>query len=469
MIKRIMTWNILPICLLAAVMFTVSSCETDNSASGSKNPYYNSKSTPATELSPQPIIDWMELLYYHIANEKISPPVASRIYGYTGVLIYESVLPGLPDFRTMEGQVNELSDLPRPDASLEYDWLTVMNDAIYYGINYFLERQLTGEITTLNNTRAQQVEARKAAGISEEVIERSQKYGRELAFAIEEWAKNDNFDKTRLPTQAATKALPREGKPERWETTDFGQVPLEPYWYQVRPFALQSDIECRIAFGEFEGTVESTLPEFSTDPESEFYKVTEEVYIKDQNLTEEERIIALFWADDPGETSTPPGHWIYIMNNMVKAKKMNLGEAAEMYGLTCLGIADAFIAVWDTKYEVYLVRPKTYIRENMGDPTWEPYVETPPFPEYASGHSGVSGAAATLLTTLIGEEPFVDSTHLIIGLEPRSFDNFWHAAREAAESRHYGGIHYRAAIEDALEQGKCVAGHVMDRIELRYN
>jgi hypothetical protein len=471
MIKKIMTWNILPLCIVAALMFTVQSCEPGNSTTtkGGENPLFNSNSTQASELSPQPIIDWMELLYYHIANEKISPPLASRIYGYTGVLIYESVICGLPDYNTMEGQLNGFENLPRPDASLEYDWLTVMNDAIYFGINYFLERQLTGEITTLNRTRDDQIASRKAAGISDEVIERSKKYGRELAFAIEEWAKQDNFDKSRLPTQAASKALPREGKPERWETTDFGQVPMEPYWGELRPFVLQGNIECRIAYGEFEGTVESTLPEFSTDPESEFYKITEKVYEKDQNLTEEERIIALFWADDPGETSTPPGHWIYIMNNMVKAKKMNLGQAAEIYGLTCLGIADAFIAVWDTKYKVYMVRPKTYIRENMGDPGWEPYVETPPFPEYASGHSGVSGAAATLLTSLIGDEPFVDSTHLIIGLEPRAFDNFWHAAREAAESRHYGGIHYRAAIEDALDQGKCVAGHVMDRIELRRN
>ena len=207
--------------------------------------------------------------------------------------------------------------------------------------------------------------------------------------------------------------------------------------------------------------------EFSMDTSSGFYKQTKEVYEYDKHLTEEERIIALFWADDPGETSTPPGHWIYIMNNMVNSTKMSLDKAAEMYGMAGVGIADAFVACWTTKYEINLVRPKTLIREHFGEPGWEPYVETPPFPEYTSGHSNVSGSAATILTHLLGEHPFVDSTHMIIGLEPRSFDSFWDAAEEAAWSRLYGGIHYKMAIERGLDQGKCVGEKVIESIKLK--
>jgi hypothetical protein len=462
--------RLLAAAFLAGGLAVLAGCQ--SGGADAPNPDYNRASTPASELSARPLIDWMELLYYHIANEKINPPHASRIYGYTGVLMYEAVLPGMPDRKSMVGQLNGLEELPRPDPALEYDWLSVLDEAVYQGINYHLERNITGEVRTLNNMLNAQLDARRAAGVSEEVIERSRAYGKELAFAIEDWAKQDNFDGTRLRTAASTKAISREGRPELWEATDFGQVPMEPYWPTLRPFVLTEAKECGIDYPHgltpSEGPVKSTLPEFSTDPASEFYQATKAVYDKDQNLTEEERIIALFWADDPGETSTPPGHWIYIMNNMIKSQEMDLGAATEMFGLTCPAIADAFITVWYTKYQVYLVRPKTYIREFMGDPGWEPYVETPPFPEYASGHSGVSGAAATMLTELLGDQPFIDSTHVIIGLEPRSFENFWAAAREAAESRHYGGIHYRAAIEDALEQGKCVAEKTMERVQTRY-
>ncbi len=431
-----------------------------------ENNFCNEVSTPTSELSAQTIIDWMELLYYHVANEKISPPQASRIYAYSGVIIYESVLPGTKEYKTLVGQLNEMPELPRPERNLEYDWLTVLNEALYQGINFLLERNITGEVETLDDLLNEKLDERAAAGVSEEVSERSRAYARTLVAAIEEWAKTDRFDKTRLPT-TAYKNPSREGKPWLWEPTDFGQVTLEPYWGDLRTFVIDEAKSCGIAKGDSEGPIPSTMPEYSDEPGSAFYEAARAVYEKDKNVTEEERIIALYWADDPGETSTPPGHWVYIMNNMVRSKKMPLDQAAEMYALTGVAIADAFITVWYTKYKVNCVRPKTYIRENLGDPNYEPWVETPPFPEYASGHSGVSGAAATVLTSLLGDQPFVDSTHTIIGLAPRAFDNFWAAAVEAAESRYYGGIHYRFGIDDALEQGKCVGEATIDNVVTR--
>ncbi len=442
-------------------LLAVSACKP--SGGEKSDNIHNKVSALTADQNSEPILDWMELLYYHIANEKISPPQASRIYAYASIIMYEAVLPGMPEYQTLSGQLNQMPDLPRPDTKLEYDWVTVLNQSLYEGINFLLERNITGEVETLDDLLDKELEERRAAGIDEEVIERSRTYGTALARAVEEWAKTDNFDKTRLPT-TAFKSPSREGQPERWEPTDFGQTPLEPYWGTLRPFVLAEGKSCGIAYGASEGPVASSLPEFSTEPGSPFYEAVRAVYEKDQNVTEDERIIALYWADDPGETSTPPGHCVYIMNNMVRSRKMKMDEAVNMYALTSISMADAVIAVWYTKYQVNLVRPKTYVREFMGDPNWEPWVETPPFPEYASGHSGFSGAAATVLTGLLGDQPFVDSTHVIIGLAPRKFENFWAAAREAAESRHYGGIHYRAAIEDALLQGKCSGEAVLENV-----
>jgi hypothetical protein len=451
--------------LLAVAISTATSC---SSGSGSKdgNPYLNDKSAPAAELEPQVIVDWMEILYYHIANQRISPPQASRIYAYANVILYETLLPGMPGYQSLTGQLNDMPELPRPDSNLEYDWLSAVNEAYYQGINFLLERDITGEVENLDELLERNLEARREAGISEEVMERSRSYGRSLALAVEEWAKMDGFDKSRLPT-TAYKTPSREGQPQLWEPTDFGQTPLEPYWGTIRPFAMAEGKSCGIQYGASEGTVPSTIPEFSTEPGSPFYEAARAVYEKDRNVTEEERVIALYWADDPGETSTPPGHWVYIMNDMIKARNLTLDQAAEMYALTCVAMADAFISVWYTKYKVNLVRPKTYIREFMGEPGWEPWVETPPFPEYASGHSGVSGAAATVLTDILGDQPFVDSVHRFIGLPNRSFDNFWQAAMEAAESRYYGGIHYRFGIDDALGQGRCAGETVLENVKTR--
>ena len=119
--------------------------------------------------------------------------------------------------------------------------------------------------------------------------------------------------------------------------------------------------------------------------------------------------------------------------------------------------AHTFIACWQAKFAYNLLRPVTYIRQHI-DPKWEPLLITPPFPEYPSGHSTQSGAAAGVLTAIFGEGfAFEDATHEDDGLAPRAFASFHDAAKEAAISRLYGGIHYRAAIDRGLEQGACVA------------
>jgi hypothetical protein len=191
-----------------------------------------------------------------------------------------------------------------------------------------------------------------------------------------------------------------------------------------------------------------------------------EVYITGKELTPEQFTIARFWADDPGRTSTPPGHWISILNQVLVQDEARLSLAAEAYVKVGMALADAFITCWHTKYLYNLLRPITYIQTQI-DPTWNTpaitdAVNTPPFPEYTSGHSVQSAAAAIVLTSLFGDNyAFVDNTHANLGFSARSFASFQMAAQEAAISRLYGGIHYRAAIESGLEQGECVGEQVL--------
>ena len=172
-------------------------------------------------------------------------------------------------------------------------------------------------------------------------------------------------------------------------------------------------------------------------------------------LSPEQEAIARFWSDDPGATPTPPGHWISILTQVVRALDLPLDRAAEAYALVGIAVADAFISCWNAKYRDNVLRPVTYIRRLI-DPDWTPLLITPPFPEYTSGHSVQSAAAAHVLSKLFGRLAFTDRTHERRGLAPRSFGSFMEAAREAAISRLYGGIHFRAACERGFDQAICI-------------
>lgn len=225
---------------------------------------------------------------------------------------------------------------------------------------------------------------------------------------------------------------------------------MQPSWGENRPFVLDSGTACG----------PPAPPAYSEAPGSAFYNQAAEVYETGKGLTDEQKAIATFWADNPGETSTPPGHSLSIVSQVLRQEGATLGLAAEAYVRAGLAVADAFIGCWNAKYQYNLVRPVTYIQAVI-DPAWEPMVATPPFPEYTSGHSVQSAAVARLLTDLFGDEmAFTDHAHDGRGLAPRSFTSFEAFSEEAAISRLYGGIHYRAAIEEGLEQGRCIGRQV---------
>ena len=435
--------------LLAGSLLVASSCK-QTSSSDASNPLYNEVSQPSSEQSAAFLIEWWKQLFSFVSSEKLSPPDASRMFAYVATAMYEGQIAGAPDYMSLEGQLNGLDKLPRPDKGEVYDWTTVTIEATYYVQDEMLGRYLPAGVGAINTLHDKQINERMEV-TSEEVVNRSKEYGRALADAIIAWSETDGYEKTRYEQ---FKAPSREGHPEYWEPTDFNQTALEPFWGTHRTFAVPNNKLCDIDMSF----------EYSEDEDSEFYKQAMEVYTVDQKLTEEQRIIAQYWADDPGETATPPGHWMYIAGNFVQAEEWTLDRAAELYALTAISMQDACISLWHTKYRVNLVRPKTYINEQM-EPGWEPYVETPPFPGYTSGHSGFSGAAAQVMSALIGDnKPFTDSTHVPIGLEPRDFDSFKAAAEEAAYSRMYGGIHYTCEIQDGLVQGQCAGDFVLNDI-----
>ena len=447
-----MRFKNLPVLLLLGIMLFAAGC--GNKASSGDNPLYSDASTPSSEVNAEFLTEWWDALFKFVSSERLSPPDAARMYAYIAVGMYEAQIGGAPENLTLEGQLADLKGLPRPEKGQVYDWQTCVTETMYLVQDGMLARYFPAGVSTLNNLYEKQIGERKAAGITEEVLGRSKAYGEELADAILEWSEADKYVETRY---AQYKAPSREGKPATWEPTDFNQTALEPFWGTHRTFFVKDGAQCDI----------DKAPAYygKGDTTGELYKQALKVYNVDKNLTEEQRTIAQYWADDPSETSTPPGHWMETLGNFVKSENMKLDRACELYALITTAMNDACVTIWHTKYRVNLVRPKTVIVENI-DPTWEPYVETPPFAGYTSGHSGFSGAAATILTSLIGDNlPYIDSSHVDIGLMPRNFSSFLDAAQEAAFSRMYGGIHFDCDIFDGLEQGKCVGNYYLENIK----
>ena len=204
-------------------------------------------------------------------------------------------------------------------------------------------------------------------------------------------------------------------------------------------------------------------PTYSTNPLSPFFLEVQEVYDVGKNLTIEQRAIAEFWNDEPMKTPTPPGHSVALLRQVLDEQDATLHTAAIAFAKIGIGLHDSFVACWRAKYTYNLIRPITGIREHI-DSSFDIPLDTPPFPEYPSGHSVQSAASARILSNLFGEKyHFVDRTHngrTDMHADTRTFASFDAFAREAAESRLYGGIHFRSAIERGLEQGRLIGENV---------
>jgi len=249
-----------------------------------------------------------------------------------------------------------------------------------------------------------------------------------------------------------------------WQPTAPGfMAPVEPYWYTLRMFILDS---C----SQFTGGEPDA---YDTTTSSGFYKQMKEVYDIKKNLSKEQAEIAMFWDCNPFALQqvghlefglkkiSPGGHWMGITGIACKKQKLSLGKTAYAHAIVSMGMCDAFVSCWNNKYKYNRVRPVTAIQKLM-DREWTPLLQTPPFPEYTSGHSVISTASATILTHLFGENfSFTDDTEKEFGLPARKFTSFKQACSEAAISRLYGGIHFRDAIENGVKEGEKIGNFVV--------
>lgn len=394
-----------------------------------------------------------------IVEDVFNPPIAGRIYAYSNIAAYEALVPGSAGFGSLAGQLRGLNKLPAPAQkdNISYElasltaFTTVASKLVYssYLVNDFYKKQ---------------IDSLRHAGWDESTIKNSTAFGEAIGDSIFSWSMKDGF---------------RESRKERyvlksftgsWIPTPPDYMPaVEPYWGMIRPFTMDS-------VGMF---CAPEIPLYSADKKSPYFKYVSEVYETGNNLTEEQKIIASYWDDNPNVSThlghmtyfaqkmTPGGHWIALTALAARMKKWTLPETAEAFTLTSIAMSDAFKCCWKEKYRYNSIRPVTIINETLNR-DWNPYIQTPPFPEYPSGHSTVSAAAAEVLTKLAGDNfSFTDSSEVEYGLPVRSFNSFREAAAEAKLSRMYGGIHFRFANEGGATMGKKIGEYVAENIKTR--
>ena len=394
-------------------------------------------------------------------HDIFSPPVASRIYAYPNIAAYEVLNSENGKYQSLSHQLNDLTaveSLPKNEQT---------NKMLAALIAYLdVAKELVFSKEELISVRDSLYAHWKSINSTEFLA--AEKYGLAVSSHIIDWMKKDNYTETRSMPNFNV----HSDDPGRWQPTPPAYMNgIEPHWSKIRPFVLESSSQFKPV----------PPPTFSMEKNSEFYKEVMDLYemtnkIREKGDASEEVAIAQFWDCNPyvsvnkghfmfaSKKITPGAHWIGICKIATKESASDFEKTIFAYTKTSIAIFDAFISCWDEKYRSNLIRPETLINKLI-DNTWTPLLQTPPFPEYTSGHSVVSGAASEVLTSIFGDDvAFEDTTEIPYGLPVRNFTSFRNAAKEAAISRMYGGIHYSSAIKNGLTQGISLGNFVNGKL-----
>lgn len=397
-----------------------------------------------------------------MVHDIFSPPVASRVFVYPNIAAYEIVAQNDKRFTSLKNQITNFKGIPKPENSEHINFKLA---ALIAHID--LSRKLIFSEDKMISLRDSLYIVWENE--NKRVFENSKQYALKVSEHVSEWMDKDNYKETRTMSKYSLDT----DDISKWQPTPPSYMNgIEPHWNKIRPMVIDSASQFKPI----------PPPEFSMEEDSEFYKEVKEIYDISNDITEkgddsEEIEIAQFWDCNPyvsvtrghlmfaTKKITPGAHWIGITKIASKQSNYDVAETLHAYTVTSIAIFDAFISCWDEKYRSDLVRPETLINKYFND-NWKPILQTPPFPEYTSGHSVVSNAASIALTSIFGENfKFDDDTEVEYGLPVRSFTSFEAAADEATISRMYGGIHFRAAVEVGAIQGKEVGNFVINNLQ----
>jgi len=428
--------------IIMIIILSISSCRQKNSLR-----------LPDSEILHQNMDQLTQVIIYDV----FTPPVASRLYVYAALASYEAVRYRKEGSKSIAERLNGFGPLPKPEENKEYD-LTLAASKAFFNV---VRNVKVFSVDSLNNYEETLYQSFRD-NLDDSVYNRSVDFGNKVAEVILARAKNDGY----FISRGKPKYL-GSNEPGKWRPTPPDYLDgVEWCWNEMLPMAMDSASQF----------IPERPPVYSTDTSSLFYRSLLEVYKINMNLTEEEMEIARYWDDNPfviehsghmmfgNKKITPGGHWIGISAIASKQSGADAITTAKAYALTAIALYDGFISCWDEKYRSNYIRPVTAINELLDD-TWMSYLQTPPFPEYTSGHSTITAAAAEVLTSVFGDNfAFQDTSDLrYIGMQ-RHFNSFNEAAEEVSISRVYGGIHYMFSVDIGAEQGKKLGQMINEKI-----
>jgi hypothetical protein len=405
-----------------------------------------------------------------MVHDIFSPPVASRIYVYPNIAAYEIMAQNSPKYKSLQGQLKGLDSIPKLDPK------SGVNKKLAAVIAHIeVSKQLIFSEEALGIYRDSLYQKWEDENAKEFLV--SKEYGLKVADRIKKWMGKDNYKQTRTFSKFSVHA----NQPGRWQPTPPAYMDaVEPHWGEIRTLVMDSAAQFK------------AIPPhpFSTDKNSAFYKEAKETYDVGNMISKkliameknksavipEESAIATFWDCNPYATVTqghmmfakkknsPDAHWMNITKIALTKSNADFETAVFAYTKTSIGVFESIISCWNGKFKTNVVRPETYINQNI-DENWRPQLQTPPFPEYTSGHSVISSCSSLILTSIFGDKfSYIDDSEIPFGLPKRPFKSFKQAAAEASISRLYGGIHYRAAIENGVVQGTNIGTYINSKI-----
>jgi len=408
---------------------------------------------PETEILHQNQDKLTQVIIYDV----FTPPVASRLYVYTSLASYEAIRFKKEGAPSITAKLRGFGAMPEPEKGKDYNFTLAATKAFFNvvrNVRVFSVDSLTAyEELVYNNFKET---------LDEKTYKRSVDFGDSVASVIMKRASKDGYAASR--GKAKYLGSNETGK---WRPTPPDYLDgIEWCWNTMKTMLMDSASMFKPV----------PPPVFSKDTSSVYYKGLKEVYTINKNLTPEQHDIAKYWDDNPmviehsghmmfaNKKITPGGHWMGIAAIASRKSGADEVKTAQAYAYTAIALYEAFISCWDEKYRSSYIRPVTAINE-MIDPKWLPFLQTPPFPEYTSGHSTISASAATVMTALFGDNfEFHDDSDLqYIGME-RDFKSFEEAAAEASVSRIYGGIHYRFTADVSAAQGKKLGDFIIEKL-----
>lgn len=401
----------------------------------------------AKTFSSDVVVSWINM---QLQMLKVPLPAGTagqatdRCQAYCGIALYESIVPGMPAYQSLSGQLTDFPAMPSTEPGKAYHWAASANAALAE-----MNRRLFPATADANKTAMTNLENKLQAVYSNEAdaatLERSIALGKEVATRVFNWAATDgsaNVNTPYVPPVGLGLWVPTAPTP-----------PVGPYTYQRR----------KLVPGVADGTELDPPPAFSTTSGSPFWNMVKEVYDASITLTADQKAMADYFKDVPGYT--PGGTYVALMCQALDITKPSLDMAALTYVKVGLAQHDASIILLTNKYQFNTIRPVTYIRAYI-DPNWATYIPTPNHPEFPSGHSTSGGAVLTMMSKIFGEDFRITlHTYDYLNYPSRSYTSFTQLMNEISDSRLYGGLHYRATLEKSTKQGKKVAENILSRVK----